>query len=398
MRIAKIAILLAVASSLASTVPARAQVLDLMGLLVGLDGKCLDVFEFGTDDGTPVVLYECNGGANQEWALQTTFGARELKGLGGKCLQPGEIGSSGLPEAVMGPCGTSAASWLLSPFSQDFTIEHVDTGQCLDVLDNMTADGTPIVLFPCSGQANQLWSFTTVPNRLDLPTLVLPHFDLGPNLGRDSTTLFSVRNSQGPSDLRYDYFDEFGNLVVSEVQQLAGQAIRSVNLRDIDGLPSSGWVGITVLDTGSSDISRFQIIHGDWFSVDTANDFAGGDRLLATLDPEAGASLCKTWEVRLLQGGAFDGGTQFTFFVPGNQPNGLAVVRGKVYDESGNLTQQLVLRDNRRSFRFDASELGIAGTSGSVEWQFSVEPGYVHASFSAEGRFSVGLQASCRRR
>ena len=61
-----------------------------------------------TDEGTPVILYTCNGGANQKWRFEK--GA--LVGIGGNCL---------------------------------------------DVKGNKSKDGQPLVLYRCTGGANQKW-------------------------------------------------------------------------------------------------------------------------------------------------------------------------------------------------------------------------------------------------
>ena len=35
----------------------------------GIAGKCLDVSGGGSDDGTPIILWPCHGGANQRWGV-----------------------------------------------------------------------------------------------------------------------------------------------------------------------------------------------------------------------------------------------------------------------------------------------------------------------------------------
>ena len=36
----------------------------------GIAGKCLDVSGGGSDDGTPIILWPCHGGGNQQWMVQ----------------------------------------------------------------------------------------------------------------------------------------------------------------------------------------------------------------------------------------------------------------------------------------------------------------------------------------
>jgi alpha-galactosidase len=73
-------------------------------------GKCLDA-PIGAAAGARVTIWDCNGGANQQWTLQ----------------------SNG-------------------------TIRGNQSGLCLDVYNNQTANSTPIVLWTCTGAANQQWT------------------------------------------------------------------------------------------------------------------------------------------------------------------------------------------------------------------------------------------------
>jgi hypothetical protein len=42
----------------------------LYAWLAWAGGKCLDVKGGGSDNGTPIDLWPCNGGTNQNWAMQ----------------------------------------------------------------------------------------------------------------------------------------------------------------------------------------------------------------------------------------------------------------------------------------------------------------------------------------
>ena len=76
-------------------------------------GKCLDAKGQGTQPGTEVDLYTCNGGANQQWQLNA-----------------------------------------------DGSITGVQSGDCLDVTGGAVdaPDGTPMELWPCTGESNELWT------------------------------------------------------------------------------------------------------------------------------------------------------------------------------------------------------------------------------------------------
>ena len=73
--------------------------------------KCLDASGAGTSNGTAVIIWDCNGQANQQW----------------------NVNANG-------------------------TITGAQSGLCLDANGAGTANGTKIILWSCNGQANQRWS------------------------------------------------------------------------------------------------------------------------------------------------------------------------------------------------------------------------------------------------
>ena len=72
--------------------------------------KCLDAYGQGTTNGTPVIIWDCNGQTNQQW----------------------NVNSNG-------------------------TITGVQSGLCLDANGAGTANGTKLILWSCNG-ANQQWT------------------------------------------------------------------------------------------------------------------------------------------------------------------------------------------------------------------------------------------------
>ncbi len=130
------------------------------GFLVGLGDKCADVEGAGTADGTPVVLWDCLGNENQIWEVESVGPSVRFRGLAGKCLQPEGASGTANTRLVIGPCDGVNDRWQYSSSAPVFvTLVHVSSGQCMDVENANTLNGTPINLFPCHGQANQIWSF-----------------------------------------------------------------------------------------------------------------------------------------------------------------------------------------------------------------------------------------------
>ncbi|SFB84090.1 Ricin-type beta-trefoil lectin domain-containing protein [Micromonospora sediminimaris] len=78
------------------------------GPITGLGGKCLDVRDAATADGTQIQLWTCNGTAAQTWTVTPNSTIRAL-------------------------------------------------GKCLDVSNNSSADGQAVHLWTCHTNANQRW-------------------------------------------------------------------------------------------------------------------------------------------------------------------------------------------------------------------------------------------------
>ena len=91
----RLACLLAVAVTLAfSAAPASAD------QIVGLAGKCLNVSGANSADGTPIILYRCEGYDNEEWEFRNG----RIIGLDGKCLNVEGENSADGARIILWPC------------------------------------------------------------------------------------------------------------------------------------------------------------------------------------------------------------------------------------------------------------------------------------------------------
>jgi predicted alpha-1,2-mannosidase len=165
-------------------------------------GKCLDVHDSGTRDGTPIDLYTCNGSGAQQWRVSA---GRLENPQSGKCLNvPGARTSPGTALELYSCDNLKAQQWKLpaatateagaivskqSPTlcvddkassvkngapiqiytchgggSQHWTVESDGTlrvlGKCLDVHNSGTTPGTPIDLYSCNSTNAQQWTAT----------------------------------------------------------------------------------------------------------------------------------------------------------------------------------------------------------------------------------------------
>jgi hypothetical protein len=122
------------------------------GPLIGVgSGRCLDVPGQSRTNGTQVTIWDCNGGANQQWGEQS--GALQV--YGNKCLDVlGHSTAPGSKVAIWDCTGGANQQWHVNT---DGTIVGVESGLCLDVTGARTANGTPVEIWTCNGGSNQKW-------------------------------------------------------------------------------------------------------------------------------------------------------------------------------------------------------------------------------------------------
>lgn len=125
------------------------------GAFTGLAGKCLDVADASTANGTAVQLYTCNGTAAQRWTVGSDGTVRAL----GKCLDAAAAGTADGTRVQLYDCnGTGAQRWAYNATARDLV--NVPANKCLDVRENSSADRTPTQLWTCAGTPNQKWTLT----------------------------------------------------------------------------------------------------------------------------------------------------------------------------------------------------------------------------------------------
>jgi hypothetical protein len=126
------------------------------GVLRGVgSGRCLDVPNASQTDGTLLNIWDCNGGANQQWTLNSS---NQLSVYGNKCLDvPGHATTAGTRVQIWTCNGGANQQWRLNA---DGTVTGVESGLCLDVTGAATGNGSPVAIWTCNGGANQRWSRT----------------------------------------------------------------------------------------------------------------------------------------------------------------------------------------------------------------------------------------------
>jgi len=119
----------------------------------GQSGRCVDVPNAGTTNGTQVQLWDCGSGTNQRWSLTS---GKQLQVYGNKCLDANGKGTTNGTQVIIWDCnGGTNQQWNVN---SNGTITGVQSGLCLDANAAATANGTKIILWSCNGGANQQWS------------------------------------------------------------------------------------------------------------------------------------------------------------------------------------------------------------------------------------------------
>ncbi|MGX1158975.1 PQQ-dependent sugar dehydrogenase [Streptomyces albogriseolus] len=122
------------------------------GEIRGVNGRCLDVDNAGTADGTRVQIYTCNSSAAQRW---TVSGDGTLRALG-KCLDVSGGGSLDGTRIQLWTCnGTGAQVWAAR---SDGTVRNPQSGKCLDASGGTWEDRTQVHLWTCHTGPNQKWT------------------------------------------------------------------------------------------------------------------------------------------------------------------------------------------------------------------------------------------------
>ncbi|KJK49058.1 GDSL family lipase [Lentzea aerocolonigenes] len=121
--------------------------------IVGVQsGRCADVPGATSTNGTQVQLWDCHGGANQNW---TYTSSKQLMVYGTKCLDASGGGTTNGTSVVIWDChGGTNQQWNVNA---DGTITNALSNLCLDASGFGTANGTKLNLWSCTGQANQQW-------------------------------------------------------------------------------------------------------------------------------------------------------------------------------------------------------------------------------------------------
>ncbi|MGW4463833.1 family 16 glycoside hydrolase [Micromonospora sp. NPDC004704] len=128
------------------------------GTISGIGGKCVDVDNAGTANGTKIQLWTCNGSAAQQWSrVGSTYQTL------GKCLDVDNAGTVNGTKVQLWTCnGTGSQVW--QPQSNG-SLLNPQSGKVLDALGGSSTDGTQLHVWEYTGAASQSWTVRAATNR-----------------------------------------------------------------------------------------------------------------------------------------------------------------------------------------------------------------------------------------
>ncbi|QGN49624.1 DUF1080 domain-containing protein [Micromonospora sp. WMMC415] len=131
------------------------------GTITGTGGKCLDVSNSATADGTKIQLWTCNGTNAQKWTrVGETYQAL------GKCLDVANGGTTNGTRVQLWTCnGTGSQVW--RPQANG-SILNPQSGKVLEAAGGSSADGTQVQIWTYAGGAHQHWVVSGSTGRIQL--------------------------------------------------------------------------------------------------------------------------------------------------------------------------------------------------------------------------------------
>jgi hypothetical protein len=247
------------------------------------------------------------------------------------------------------------------------------------------------------------------PRATDFPadSFMVPLFRVDRGNPFGETTLIAVRNvtDQG-HDVNISYwvdhaFDPFGDPDLIQSFSLSPGQTVPINLRDLPEITGG---------QGGDDLVRGWLIveHGDgvgdalsadWFQVNPDQNFATGGRMVDTDH----SYTCTQWDFRYITGGAFDGGTRLGVFIDTPLGFGTPSFTVDFISEAGAFQGAVIVSTNRQVLELDVESDLLALLAGSppdsggmvITFAGGTNGGLVTGTYSAEDRYSIGLNGAC---
>ncbi|MBB2946172.1 beta-glucanase (GH16 family) [Actinoplanes lutulentus] len=115
-------------------------------------GRCIDIPNGNSADGTRIQMWDCNGSTAQRWTFAADGTLRAL----GKCFDPaGGALANGTPIQLVTCNGNPVQRFTLSAAGD---LVNVSANRCVDIKDWNAGNGAQLQLWDCGGGTNQKWT------------------------------------------------------------------------------------------------------------------------------------------------------------------------------------------------------------------------------------------------
>jgi len=121
--------------------------------LVGIASKCVGTQNSKSENGTGLILTECNSNPEQKWTL-TTQGAL-LLGINSKCIGTPNSSSSNGTGLILSDCNSNPdQKWTLTTQG---ALQGINN-KCVGTQNGKSDNATGIILWECNGNPDQKWA------------------------------------------------------------------------------------------------------------------------------------------------------------------------------------------------------------------------------------------------
>ncbi|MGW4796794.1 RICIN domain-containing protein [Nonomuraea sp. NPDC004297] len=135
-------------------------------LAVRHSGKCADVRNGSTANLAAIIQYDCNGGANQQWRIQSISGGyvQVVARNSAKCLDVNGVSTADGAALQQYGCGTGTnQQWTLQDAGGGYLrLVARHSGKCADLPSSSTANDVQFKQYPCNGGQNQQFTRTSL--------------------------------------------------------------------------------------------------------------------------------------------------------------------------------------------------------------------------------------------
>lgn len=138
---------------------------DSYVLINKASGKALDVFEWATEDDAPLVQWDRNDQAVQQWQIADAGSGYQLisRHSGKLAYVKDKLKTDGAPIVQMRSRSSQAHDWKIEDTGGGYyKLTNKNSGKVLEIANGSTASGAPAVQGTFDGSNKQLWQIVTV--------------------------------------------------------------------------------------------------------------------------------------------------------------------------------------------------------------------------------------------